>query len=96
MSFGVEIREATGVVTFSTESLETHYLGSFIAYGRSGSYTPPEGSYVNYIWAFSGSVHGIYGQTTESMGVWVSGKTIYWQRYFSGIDLPIYYGGYSR
>ena len=93
--FGIEVSDEDGNVTFSTRSLEAHYLGSFLATSRSGSYTPPESSKVDKVWAFSGSVHGIYGQTTDMMGVWVVGKTIHWQKYFAQGNLPIYYGGYS-
>lgn len=95
MSFGLEVRDDIGNVTFSTRSLEAHYLGSFLATGRNGSYTPPESSKVDRVWAFSGSVHGIEGSSTVDMGVWVEGKTIYWQKFFSQSNPRIHYGGYS-
>lgn len=95
MSFGIEVTDDIGNVTFSTRSLEAHYLGSFIATSRNGSYTPPEASKVDRVWAFSGSVHGIAGSATVDMGVWVEGKTIYWRKFFSTSNLTIHYGGYS-
>ena len=97
MSFGIKVRDDLGNVTFSTRSLEAHYLGSFIVTARSGSYTPPESSKVDKVWAFSGSVHGIAGSATVDIGVWVEGKTIYWQKLYapSSANLRIHYGGYS-
>ena len=93
--FGIEVSDGDGNVTFSTRSLEAHYLGSFKATSRRGSYTPPESSKVDKVWAFSGSVHGVKGRSTVDMGVWVEGKTIYWQKFFSDSNLRIHYGGYS-
>lgn len=93
--FGIEVSDEDGNVTFSTRSLEAHYLDSFIATGRNGSYTPPESSKVDKVWAFAGSVHGVEGSSTTDMGVWVEGKTIYWQKFFSQSNLRIHYGGYS-
>ena len=97
MTYGLEVWDDVGNVIFSTRRLEAHYLGSFTVTARRGSYTPPEASKVDKVWAFSGSVHGIAGSSTDDIGVWVEGKTIYWQKFFSPSNavLRIHYGGYS-
>lgn len=97
MSFGIITRGDSGEVIFSSESLSTVRLGSFVATGRSGSFTPPSGSGYNHIWAQVGDLFGDAAAKIDQIGVWVIGNTINWQYFFgSAGSVTIYYGGYTK